>query len=195
MARNKSRKRLLHEQRVEIASLRRQIKWIRMLSRDPQYGKLEHEIVTLRRDFLVPLNLVGAETMRDHEAYKTMKEIIQHLVNLLEIRYEDVPALHSGKYTVILRAVRPSISQAVSEDFMKSIIDDLLHKPEPLIEWFPADNEIFYGGIRDGGRKFYETHVLGNLKQRTVSDMARYIDAEKCREYFDKEYKELRQQR
>ena len=99
------------------------------------------------------------------------KEIVQHLVNLLEIRYEDVPALHSGKYTVILRAVRPSISQVVPDDFMKtaqggSIIDDLLHKPEPLIEWFAADNEIFYGGIRDGGRKFYETHVLGKFESK-----------------------------
>lgn len=169
--RNKSRKRILHEQRVEIERLRRQIKWARMLSCDPQYGKQEHEIVTLRRDFLVPLNLVGAETMRAHEAYKTMKEIIQRLVNLLEIRYEDVPTLHSGKYTVILRAVRPSISQVVPDDFMKtaqggSIIDDLLHNREPLIEWSPADNEIFYGGIRDGGRKFYETHVLGKFEAK-----------------------------
>lgn len=169
--RNKSRKRILHEQRVEIARLRRQIGWIRMLSRDPQYGKQEHEIVTLRRDFLVPLNLVDAETMRDHEAYKTMKEIVQHLVNLLEIRYEDVPALHSEKYTVILRAVRPSISQVDPEAFMKTaqggnLCDDLLNKPKTLVEWYPADNEILYGGVRDGGRKFYETHILGKFKAK-----------------------------
>lgn len=169
--RNKSRKRILHEQRVEIERLRRQIKWTRMLSCDPQYGKPEHEIVTLRRDFLVPLNLVGAETMRDHEAYKTMKEIIQHLVNLLEIRYEEVPALHSGKYTVILRAVRPSVSQVDPEAFIKTaqggnLCDDLLNKPKTLVEWYPADNEILYGGIRDGGRKFYETHVLGKFEAK-----------------------------
>ena len=119
----------------------------------------------------MPLNLVGAEAMRDHEAYKTMKEIIQHLVNLLEIRYEDVPPLHSGKYTVILRAVRPSISQVDPEAFMKteqggSIIDDLIHKLGTLDRMVPADNEILYGGIRDGGRKFYETHILGKFEAK-----------------------------
>lgn len=158
--RNKSRKRILHEQRVEIAKLRR------IIDSYPRY-RPSPEIVTLRRDFLVPLNVMGAETMRDHEAYKTMKEIVQHLVNLLEIRYEDVPALHSGKYTVILRAVRPSVSQVDPEAFIKTAhCDDLLNKPKTLVEWYPADNEILYGGIRDGGRKFYETHVLGKFKAK-----------------------------
>ena len=165
--RNKSRKRILHEQRVEIAKLRRIIKSY------PRY-RPSPEIVTLRRDFLVPLNVRGGDTIRDHEAYKTMKEIMQRLVNLLEIRYEDVPALHSGKYTVILRAVRPSISQIDPEAFMRlsqggSICEELLKKPEPLIGWFPSDDEaaqVLFGGTREGGRKFYETHVLGNFKAK-----------------------------
>lgn len=167
--RNKSRKRILHEQRVEIAKLRR------IINSYPRYRPSSHEIVTLRRDFLVPLNLRGAETMRDHEVYKTMKEIVQQLVNLLEIRYEDVPALNSGKYTVILRAVRPSISQVDPEAFAKfvrgsNLCDDLLNKPNLSVEWYPADNEILYGGMRDGGRKFYETHVLGNFKAKDGTD-------------------------
>lgn len=163
--RNKSRKRILHEQRVEIEKLRR------IINSYPRYRPSSHEIVALRRDFLVPVNLRGVETMRDHEVYKTMKEIVQQLANLLEIRCEDVPALYSKKYTVILRAVCPSVSQVDPEAFMKtaqgdSIIYDLLHKPEPLVGWYPADNEILYGGTRDGGRKFYETHVLGKFKAK-----------------------------
>ena len=167
--RNKSRKRLLHEQRVEIAKLRR------IINSYPRYRPSSHEIVTLRRDFLVPLNVQGAEAMRDHEAYKTMKEITQQLVNLLEIRYEDVPALHSEKYTVILRAVRPSVSQVDPEAFIKTaqrgnLCDDLLNKPKTLVDWYPADNEILYGGPRDGGRRFYETHVLGKFEAKDGTD-------------------------
>ncbi len=173
--RNKSRRRILHEQRVEIERLRRQIKWIRMLSRDPQYGKPEYEIVTLRRDFLVPIGVCGAETVRDHEAYKTMKEIVQQLVGLLEIRYEDVPSLHSEKYTVILRVVRPLSSQIAPHDFTKNVqggnlCDDLLNKPKPMVEWYPADNEILYGGVRDVDRNFYESHVLGKFKAKDGTD-------------------------
>ena len=167
--RNKSRKRLLHEQRVEIARLRR------IIYSYQRYRAPSPEIVTLRRDFLVPLNMPGAEAMRDHEAYKTMKEITQQLVNLLEIRYEDVPDLHSGKYTVILRAVRPLSSQVDPEAFIKTaqgknLCDDLLNKPKTLVDWYPADNEILYGGPRDGGRRFYETHVLGKFKSKDGVD-------------------------
>ena len=167
--RNKSRKRLLHEQRVEIARLRR------IIYSYQRYRVPSPEIVTLRRDFLVPLNMPGAEAMRDHEAYKSMKEITQQLVNLLEIRYEDVPGLHSGKYTVILRAVRPSVSQVDPEAFIKTaqggnLCDDLLNKPKTLVEWYSADNEILYGGPRDGGRRFYETHVLGKFEAKDGTD-------------------------
>ena len=167
--RNKSRKRILHEQRVEIAKLRR------LIGSYPRYRPSLSEIVTLRRDFLVPLNLKGGETMLNHETYKSMKELVRQIVPLLEIRCEDVPTLHSEKYTIILRVVRPSSCQIVPDDFMKtadggSVIDDLPPKPEPWVSWYPADEEIGYGGVRDGGRMFYETHVLGKFKAKDGTD-------------------------
>lgn len=169
--RNKSRKRILHEQRVEIEGLRRRLRLRSFMQNPLTYGTRECDIVTLRRDFIVPFNVVGAETIRDYEAYKTMKGIMQQIVNLLEIRCEDMPECQSEKYTVILRAVRPLSSQVDPEAFTKTaqggnLCDDLLNKPKTLVEWYPADNEILYGGIRDGGRKFYETHVLGKFKAK-----------------------------
>ena len=156
--RNKSRKRILHEQRVEIAKLRR------IISVSSRYRPISQEldIVTLRRDFLVPLNVVGGETLRNHEAYKTLKEMMQHLVSLLEIRCEDGPSPHLDHYTVILRVARPSVSQIDPGVFMNAVraeaVKDALFD-QYGINGTPYDmeteqTEAFWGGSHRVGEAF-----------------------------------------
>lgn len=165
--RNKSRKRMLHEQRVEIEYLRRMLR-----TRIPHCATSESRanIVTIKNEIFVPSRDVpGKQELIARKAYETIKGIERELVKLLEIHEapsygEPYVAPSCGtpykKVTITLRAIAPPAGSQLVEDFVNSAskvhIKDRLQTDYGFGRGNWYEDQICYGGPHEGGRRFAE---------------------------------------
>lgn len=151
---NKSRKRILHEQKVEIERLRRQIKRLQMQI-DPSYGGRRRDFTTLSRSFSIPQGLVETDLLRDDMTRRAMKELIQELVRFIEIRYRDDAGPKNIIYTLSLIVAYPDYSDAAARDYLSVAVKNLkfIRSYSDGVEemWVPSDT-IGYGGRHNGGK-------------------------------------------
>lgn len=162
---NKSRKRILHEQKVEIERLRRWVKRLQMQI-DPSVGVDRRQIDTIARAFVVPQGLIESDRIRDFEAYRTLKEMVQALVEHIEIRCEDIYGGEYQKVTLLLRVVRPLYSDASSETYLKRMVPKIVRFPEvPLHD---ERSTILYGGPHNGGKKHIKELRLLNEETKRI---------------------------
>lgn len=156
--RNKSRKRMLHEQRVEIEYLRRMLR-----TRIPHCATSESRanIVTIRNDIFVPSRDVpGKQELIARKAYETIEGIERELVKLLEIHEAPSCGTPYKKVTITLRAIAPPAGSQLVEDFVNSAskvhIKDRLQIDYGFGRGNWYEDQICYGGPHEGGRRFAE---------------------------------------
>ena len=143
--RNKSRKRLLHEQRVEIARLNREIdacicainraRWEHDPTKDILYSKL------------VPLRDQENkyEMLFSEMSERIIRDIVRVIVssNVMQITTDSMPELGATKVTFRLKFLVPENTDIKPSDVFKNV--DRIDFREP---------EILFGGPHRGGEMF-----------------------------------------
>ena len=162
---NKSRKRILHEQKVEIERLRRWVKRLQMQI-DPSLGADRSRVDTIARAFVVPQGLLESDRIRDFEVFRALKEMVQELAGRIEIRYEDIDGGKISKVTLLLRVVCPLSASTLPEDYLKGAAAKIVRFP-----YLPYHDErytVCYGGPHDGGKKYIEELRLLNEEVKRI---------------------------
>lgn len=150
--RNKSRKRILHEQRVEIARLNRAVENLLRESARARWSYDATKTIYCSQIVKTGSGRDDLESFCEHESERIIRDIVRNIVsaNVVQITTDEMPEFGAKKVTFKLKFLVPDHTDIQPAEAFKNV--NCIDFREP---------EILFGGPKGGVRKIAQEDGYG----------------------------------